>query len=189
MSRSCWRPEPWRQALAYDPRDRWRLRVDALGRDHCGRHDAERSRTREVTHAMCAHEPAQYRSRRGRARRFRGGRASAPDKPASREQPRARRAGPARGRRKIATRGRIFVTARQRNGEAEGGIWRTARLGPLRDERAAWRATGLCAADMGKSFSDNLVTLRQPTQNPGTLSSACLVSVYRTGVSYGGAPA
>jgi hypothetical protein len=74
---------------------------------------------------------------------------------------RSRRTSPSsRGRRKIAIGGRIFVTARQRNREADGGISRTVRLGPLRAERATRQATGLCAADMGKSFSDNLSPMR-----------------------------
>ena len=40
------------------------------------------------------------------------------------------------GCRKIATPGRLFVTARQRHGEAEGAFPHTAGLGPRHDDRA-----------------------------------------------------
>jgi hypothetical protein len=48
-----------------------------------------------------------------------------------------------RGCRKIAARGRIFVTGRQRHRGTESSFPRTPGLSPLRDNRSRWRAT-LC---------------------------------------------
>ena len=80
-----------------------------------------------------------------------------------------RATGLARGCRKIATPGRLFVTALQGHWETEGAVPRTAALG-RGDERARWHAsTPLCAAHTAKSFSDSLATLRSPSRETSEL--------------------
>ncbi len=64
------------------------------------------------------------------------------------------------GCRKIATPGRLFVTALQGRGEADGGVPRTAPLGALRDDRARWQATPLV------SRSHRQIIFRQPRREP-----------------------